>query len=130
MDGFVEVYSKTTGKKHIVPEQWLGHPVLGKNFAETPSARAGKPTAAAPEGDPSDAWTRDQLDKHAASLGVDTTALRNKSEVLAAIADPSPAPVPVLDPEGDDTDEVDTDPQNPDGTVPSDQTPAAGENKE
>lgn len=130
MGGSVEVYSKTTGKKHIVPEHWLDHPVLGKNFARTPSSVATK--TAAPEGDPSEAWTRAQLDQHADGLGLDTTALPNKGEVVAAIearaqamtttAGSDPAYVePVV---GDNAT------QNPDGTEPPAQTPAAGENQE
>lgn len=33
---FVDVYDKTTGRKHAVPEHFVGHPVLGKNIAKTP----------------------------------------------------------------------------------------------
>lgn len=120
MDGFVEVYSKTTGTKHQVPEHWLGHPVLGKNFAETPSTRANK--ADAPEGDPNETWTRAQLDTHATSLGLDTTSLANKGEVLAAIQGAAPATDPVTDDNGATP--------NPDDTESPDQTPAAGENQE
>jgi hypothetical protein len=36
---------------------------------------------------PDDTWTRAELDEHAAALGVDTTGLANKGEVLAAISD-------------------------------------------
>lgn len=35
---FVLVYSKSTGRKHRVPEHWLGHPVLGANIRKTPLA--------------------------------------------------------------------------------------------
>lgn len=33
---FVDVYSKTTGNKQTVPEEWLSDPVLGKDFRKTP----------------------------------------------------------------------------------------------
>lgn len=122
MGGFVEVYSKATGKKQVVPEHWLNHPVHGKGFAKTPSAKANEPG----DGEPSDAWTRKQLDQHAAGIGIDTSALPNKGEVLAAIqagpvADPLVVDTPVID---------DNVTQNPDGTEPPAQTPAAGENQE
>lgn len=39
-DDFVEVYSKTTDDKQIVPRSWLGHPVLGADFEVVPSVRA------------------------------------------------------------------------------------------
>ena len=39
----VEVYSKTTGIKHFVPEEWLSDPVLGKDFRKTPLSEAAKP---------------------------------------------------------------------------------------
>lgn len=37
---FVDVYDKTTGRKHTVPEHFVGHPVLGKNIAKTPRSAA------------------------------------------------------------------------------------------
>lgn len=33
---FVDVYSKTTGRKQTVPLDWLDHPVLGQDFRKTP----------------------------------------------------------------------------------------------
>lgn len=33
---FISVYSKTTGRKQDVPEHWLDHPVLGRDFRKTP----------------------------------------------------------------------------------------------
>ena len=32
----IEVYSSTTGEKQIVPEHWMGHPVLSKGLRKTP----------------------------------------------------------------------------------------------
>lgn len=82
MDGFVSAYSKSTGLKQRIPRHWIGHPVLGRDFELTPSAKA----AVIEEiGDPSESWKREDLDKHAQKLGLDTTDLPNKGEVLAAI---------------------------------------------
>ncbi|NGZ99624.1 hypothetical protein G5V59_02505 [Nocardioides sp. W3-2-3] len=62
-DGFVEVYAKSTGAKQSVPEHWLSHPVLGRDFSKTPLTKAIEARAAgaeSPSGEPSDAWTREQ----------------------------------------------------------------------
>ena len=40
MSEFVNAYAKSTGKKQRIPKHWLGHPVLGRDFQLTPSARA------------------------------------------------------------------------------------------
>ena len=37
---FVSAYSRATGRKQSVPRHWIGHPVLGANWALTPSQRA------------------------------------------------------------------------------------------
>lgn len=34
----IVAYSKTTHDKQIIPESWLDHPVLGRDFARTPSS--------------------------------------------------------------------------------------------
>jgi hypothetical protein len=81
-EDFVEVYSKTTGAKQMVPAHFLGHPVLGKDFAPTDSGRA---VLALADAAPSLSWTREQLDGHAGDLGIDSTGMANKAEVLAAI---------------------------------------------
>jgi hypothetical protein len=39
-DGFVDAYSKRTGKKVRIPAHFLGHPVLGKGFNKTPRQKA------------------------------------------------------------------------------------------
>lgn len=118
MDGFVEVYAKSTGRKQWVPEHWLDHPTLGRDFEKTPSTRAQE----APSGEPSTDWTRKQLDQHAQTLGLNTGAMPNKADVVAAISN-------ALDEAGaDGTDGEDA--TDPDGNPPSDHTPAAGENQE
>lgn len=44
---FVDAYDKTTGRKVVVPEHFLGHRVLGKNLTKTPrSVAAEKATPA------------------------------------------------------------------------------------
>lgn len=82
MPEFVEVYAKATGRKQLVPAHFLDHPVLGKGIALTPSAR----DAAKNSGDPDQSWTRAQLDEHAAELGIDSTDLATKADVLDLIA--------------------------------------------
>ena len=37
---WVDVYSKSTGNKQVVPARWLDHPVLGAGLRKTPLARA------------------------------------------------------------------------------------------
>lgn len=128
-DGFVEAYAKSTGLKQLIPQHWLKDPVLGRNFEITPSAkaRAGEdgPADEQPLGEPAETWTRKQLDEHAAALGVDSAAMANKAEVLAAINSVGVTTA------GDVPDPVqDGDNPYPDGTPPSDESPAAGENQE
>lgn len=110
-DTFVDAYSTTTGRKQRVPRHFIGHPVLGAGLALTPSAR-GRDEEAEPDvlvevpaGDPTDDWTRAQLDAYAATLlDLDTAPMRNKADVLAAIQDAT-APA---DPTELDTDAVET----------------------
>ena len=47
----VAVYDKRTGRKHSVPEHWLGHPVLGRNLSRTPKSVSKDDTTKAPSGD-------------------------------------------------------------------------------
>ena len=39
-DRFVEVYSIATGRKQLVPKEWLNHPILGAGIAKTPRSKA------------------------------------------------------------------------------------------
>ena len=112
MDNFVSAYAKSTGVKQRIPRHWIGHPVLGRDFELTPSAKAAVVEEIAEQ--PSESWKRDRLDEYAADLGLDTTALANKGEVLAAI----------------DEALADVDTTDPDGTPPSDETPATGDTEE
>lgn len=122
-DGFVEAYAKSTGLKQVIPQHWLAHPVLGRDFEITPSAKARASDQS--EGDPDESWTRKQLDDHAASLGVDAAAMANKAEVLAAISSVGVTTA------GDVPEQVqDGDNPYPDDVPPSDESPAAGENQE
>lgn len=130
-EGFVEAYAKSTGVKQLVPEHWLDHPVLGADFALTPSAQARADEQ--PEGNPSTAWTRKQLDAHAATLGIDTTGLPSKAAAFDAITDAPAVADPDTSPVGTGTSEDDasnSDAPIPDGTESSDESPAAGENQE
>jgi hypothetical protein len=121
-DGFVEVYAKSTGNKQWVPEHWLDHPVLGRDFEKTPSARAIE-AQTPPPGEPSTDWSRKQLDQHAQTLGIDTSGLPNKGDAVTAIQDAVAGQrQTTADDQGDTTDS--------DGAPPADQTPAAGENQE
>lgn len=38
----IRAYRVSNGQKVWIPEHWLGHPVLGAPFRETPSSRAAK----------------------------------------------------------------------------------------
>lgn len=44
----IEAYNRTTGDKlrQLVPEHWIGHPVLGANLAKTPRQKAADRKAA------------------------------------------------------------------------------------
>lgn len=112
MDRFVSAYSKATGRKQRIPAHWIGHPVFGARFELTPSARA----AVAEEIDelPSESWTRDRLDEYATAIGLDTSGLPNKGEVLAAI----------------EAALADAANQDPVDTPSPDETPATGDNQE
>lgn len=101
MDGFVSVYSKTTGQKHRVPEHWVDHPVLGRGISRTPTQKARDNAADTP----SKSWNRAQLVEHATGLGLTPAADATKDDLLAAIAA--------------------TTPQTPDGApLPGNETPA------
>lgn len=112
---FVSAYSKSTGKKQRVPRHFIGHPVLGNNLELAPSARVAEAAALEAErGEPSESWLRGDLDKFAEDLGLDTTKLPNKGEVVAAI----------------EKSLAEANTQNADGTPPSDETPATGDTEE
>lgn len=53
---FVDAYRVDNSQKQTIPEHWLDHPVLGKNFTRTPRSRAAaakkataKPAAETPQ---------------------------------------------------------------------------------
>lgn len=82
MPKFIEVYATATGRKQLVPEHYIGHPVLGAGISLLPSQR----DQAQPEGEPDMSWNRKQLDAYAVTLGLGTTDLATKADVLTAIA--------------------------------------------
>jgi hypothetical protein len=89
-EGFVEAYSTKTGLKQVIPEHWLDHPLLGKDFSLTPSAKAREVAA----DQPSESWTHKQLDKYVADHGLDLGDARTVVEKVAAIAAAEPSLIP------------------------------------
>lgn len=93
MSDFVDAYSKSTGLKQRIPARWVGHPVLGKDFQLTPSARAsnedapgGAPVPVVPV--PDDTWSLEQLQAYVLEHDIDLdddVDTENAGEVLAAI---------------------------------------------
>lgn len=102
-EGFVEAYAKTTGDKQVIPAHWLDHPVLGKNFSRTPSAKAREAAAEVP----SESWTHKQLDKYAADNELDLGDARTVAEKVAAISAAEEARIP-RGPDGEVLDTPDT----------------------
>lgn len=93
MSKFVDAYSKSTGLKQRIPARWVGHPVLGKDFDLTPSARASAATAegtgdqaAAPV--PDATWSLEQLQAYVLEHDVDLDEVdtEDAGEILAAIS--------------------------------------------
>lgn len=89
-DGFVEAYAKSTGVKQVIPEHWLDHPVLGKDFSLTPSAKARQIAA----DQPSESWTHEQLDAYVTDHGLDLGDAKTKAEKVAAITVAEEALIP------------------------------------
>jgi hypothetical protein len=146
MDDFTEVYDIRTGIKTRVPRDWVGHPVLGRHIAvtagqrELDGARAAQEQADAEEAAaaaemaeptvpddsvavavpvvaerPDESWTADRIKAYADGAGIDLTGAKgSKAEMVARITEVLDAPVELADP-------------NPDGTEPTDETPAAGD---
>lgn len=118
MSEFVTVYAKSTGKKQRIPAHWIDHPVLGKDFALTPSQKAKDRITGTPDGD----WKVAELEEYADAHGVDRTGLKKKADLLDAIA--SSGEDPSTDPAEDPA------PQTPPTAPVDDKTPAAGDDKE
>lgn len=49
---FLDVYAKTTGLKHRVPEHWLAVPSIARNFTKTPRQKKADERTAAKHSDP------------------------------------------------------------------------------
>lgn len=86
---FVTAVSTTTGRKQRIPEHFLTHPGFKGKWKLPPSAGEGAKDAL-PEGEPTEDWTRLQLDKYAADHGIDVTGASTKADVLTAIAEHDP----------------------------------------
>lgn len=82
MTKFVTAYSRSTGQKQRIPESWLDHEVLGKDFRRTPSDEARQQALA--DG-PSDVWTVAELTEYATQHGIDLSGASRKADILAAI---------------------------------------------
>jgi hypothetical protein len=119
MPKFIEVYVTATGRKQWVPAHFLDHPVLGAGIKLPPSQRDKE----LPEGDPAESWTRAQLDSYALGLGLGTTDLATKADVLGAIAEHQAGIEAHQVPDAAAL-AADTTTQTTDGTESSDETPA------
>lgn len=77
------------GEEVQIPKAWVGTELVDDTVEVEGKASADKPVEL-PEGDPTDAWTRAQLDKHAVEVAkVDEAEVRkatSKGEVLDLIA--------------------------------------------
>lgn len=107
-DRFVTAVN-SNGRKQRIPATWLDHPVLGDGFRLPPSHPSrqsdGQPTQSET---PDDTWTVNALRGYATRAGIDLEGATTKAAILA-----------VLDTH-----------QTPDGDPSSDETPAAGDDKE
>lgn len=145
MDGFVSAYSKTTGRKQRIPAHWVGHPVLGRNFEVAPKAagrrffiarngdvHATDDPAGDPVGAPDETWTRDVLNTYARDVhSLDTSELRTKADVVAAVEEAAAAGSHVVDDDGEFVDTTfDADNQDSGDNPSLDETPATGEEEE
>lgn len=138
IDGLVEVFSSSSGRRQRVPAHWVGDPVLGKDFVPTPAQRQ-------LDGDlgpiPTDADKADDIRAYAEQAGIDTGSARSKVELVAAI-EAAFAPgayqvgvqlVPLTDPDVDEPAEPvvleqqpPATPVTPDPDAGSTETPVAG----
>lgn len=134
---FVDAYNPETGIKQSVPEHFLDDPILGRNLRKTPSQLAldGELGQA-----PTEDSTIEEIREFADSADIDLTGLTRKAELLGAVqavvgTDPLPEPVPAGDvdvmPDGDIEAAAGAvpvvAPTSTDGTEPSDETPATGD---
>lgn len=76
--GFVTAWSKSTGRRHEVPEHFLDNPVLSRDLTTTP------PPEQAPE-TPVDEMIVDQLRQYAADHDIDLGGATRKDDIRAAI---------------------------------------------
>lgn len=85
----VAAYNTQTGDKlqQLVPEHWIGHPVIGEHLAKTPRQKAEDATQE-PTGEPDDTWTIPQLRARAERTGVDLAGATLKADILAAVTTP------------------------------------------
>ena len=46
---FVPMFEKSTGRRRMVPEHWVDHPVIGKQFRKTPPQQVRRQVVAVEE---------------------------------------------------------------------------------
>lgn len=78
------------GEEVQIPKSWVGTDKITDDVEVKGKGKAAPEEVTLPEGDPSDEWSRAQLDKHAVEVAkVDEAEVRkagNKGEVLDLIA--------------------------------------------
>lgn len=136
---FADVYDVTSGLKQRVPRAWLDDPILGRNIRKTPSQR--ELDGELPQRPPGDAKAKD-IEAFAEAAGVDLSGIKSNADKLVAIEQamgPAPVQEGVVDVEPDPPVADPLDPalvaqvdqsattQPSDGTEPSGDTPAAGD---
>lgn len=147
LSDFVEAYAISTGRKQRIPRHWLDDPVLGRDFAKTPSQR--ELDGDLPPRPPGDASTK-EIEAFAEAADIDVTGVKKNADKLVAIeaafgpgekqtgmvavdvepvaADPlAPELVAHVDqPAGIPPDSTTSTPDNEGDTASPDDTPAAG----
>lgn len=87
MNGFVEVYSKTTGLKQTVPEHWMSDPILSQGFSTVPAQPV--------YGGKNDASSSDAIRGADALAVIDAPGVGDTPDSTTETSNPSgPPPVP------------------------------------
>lgn len=81
---FVDAYSLTTRAKQRIPRHWLEDPVLGRDFAKTPSQR--ELDGELPPRPPGDAKAK-EIEAFAEAAAIDLTGAKSNADKLVVIED-------------------------------------------
>lgn len=81
-DLFVDAYAISTGRIQRIPRHWLDDPVLGRDFAKTPSQR--ELDGDLPPRPPGDA-TAKEIEAFAEAAGLDLSGVKKNADKLVAI---------------------------------------------